>query len=160
MTAMWDCVLYFLLTGALAFPLGRLLSRRRFDPDRWPYRSYSFEQNGTLYLRLRIDRWQAKVPDMSRIFPRFMPPKRMTGYSPALLQTMIQETCVAELVHRLLCLTGLHCTQLLPGAAGIVIWFLYVFLFNLPYILIQRYNRPRLLRLHARVSKKAASACT
>ena len=41
----------------------------------------------------------------------------------------------------------------LPGAAGTVAAVLYA-LSNLPFILIQRYNRPRLARLYRRLMKQ------
>ena len=54
----------------------------------------------------------------------------------------------AECIHLLLPLAGLYCLRLWPGAGGIVVTLLY-FLGNLPFVLIQRYNRPRLQRLCA-----------
>ena len=63
---------------------------------------------------------------------------------------MICETCIAELIHALLCLSGLYCLKLWPGAGGIIAAIVYILLFNLPFILIQRYNRPRLIRLQQR----------
>ena len=61
---------------------------------------------------------------------------------------MIQETCIAELVHGVLCIAGLYCFQIWPGTGGLLIAALNV-LGNLPYIIIQRFNRPRLVRLLA-----------
>ena len=57
------------------------------------------------------------------------------------------ETCVAELTHALLCIAGLALLWLWPGTGGIVLFALYVLLGNIPFILIQRYNRPRLQKL-------------
>ena len=60
---------------------------------------------------------------------------------------MIQETCVAELIHMLLSVTGLACLAIWPGLGGIAVTIVYILLGNLPFIIIQRYNRPRLERL-------------
>ena len=72
---------------------------------------------------------------------------------------MIQETCVAELVHGLLCLSGLACLKLWPGMGGAIITLLNLVV-NLAYVAIQRYNRPRLLRLLRNTEKRYTScAC-
>jgi len=59
---------------------------------------------------------------------------------------------VAELIHVLLCLSGVYCIVLLAGAGGLVIAVLNV-LGNLPFILVQRYNRPRLAKLLKRCKR-------
>ena len=62
---------------------------------------------------------------------------------------MIQETCAAELTHLLAAVAGLWCLHLWPGAGGITVAAVFA-LINMPFILIQRYNRPRFLRLQKR----------
>lgn len=83
---------------------------------------------------------------MSKICTKIMPPKKLSMDSIAKLPLMIQETCVAEFIHVLLCVTGIYCVWLWPGIGGAVVAGLY-FLRNLLFVFIQRYNRPRLLRL-------------
>jgi len=67
---------------------------------------------------------------------------------------MLQETCVAEMIHSLLFVAGFHCLKLYPGTGGAVVVFLYNTFLNLPFIIIQRYNRPRLARLEKRIQKR------
>ena len=69
---------------------------------------------------------------------------------------MIEETCVAELTHGLLCIAGLFLLKIWPGAGGIFLTVIYIVFGNLPFLLIQRYNRPRLVRLYARRNKKGS----
>lgn len=140
------CMLYLALTGAVGFVAGRLLPRGWPDPYRGWWRSFPFERQGRIYEKLKIRRWQKKVPDISRILPQLMPAKRLEGRDLQRLPEMIRETCVAELTHWLLCLAGLYCLRLWRGVGGTVMALLNV-LGNLPFILIQRYNRPRLKRL-------------
>ena len=148
------CVCYLLCTGTAGFLLGRLLPKKLLHPDRGLFRCFPFERDGRIYEKTGIRKWQKKVPDMSRIFPRWMPPKHLQGDYATRLPVMIRETCVAELVHMLASLAGLGCLYLWPGPGGITVTLLYILLFNLPYILIQRYNRPRLLRLQEKLNKK------
>lgn len=69
---------------------------------------------------------------------------------------MIQETCIAEWVHGLLIVLGFGCIWIWDGMGGWIISVLYA-LGNLPYILIQRYNRPRLVKLLRGMRKKEGS---
>ena len=146
------CALYLAVTGIIAFLVGRIVPKSWFQEDRFPYRSYPVEQK--LYRALRVKKWQSKVPDMSRIFPALMPAKKLTADTFANLQGMIQETCVAEMIHSLLSLTGLACLAIWPGAGGIILTLVYILLGNLPFIMIQRYNRPRLQKLLAMQRRK------
>ena len=151
---MLNCGIYLAVTGILSFFLGRCLRPEYMDWNRFPYSLYNCEKDGSIYRKIRIHHWQNKVPDMSKIFPGMMPPKRLVDTGTAALRRMIQETCMAALVHGVLCVTGLYCIVLWPGIGGIVISVLNILLFNLPFILIQRYNRPRLVRLYDRQSQK------
>lgn len=148
------CVCYYAVAGIASFFVGRLVSRHRFRYDAVPFRPFPFEKEGRIYKKIGIARWQGKVPDMSRILKGLMPPKALAGRPDReTLLVMVQETCVAELVHWLLCLAGLASLWLWPGAGGLLSWLLYCLVGNLPFILIQRYNRPRLLKLLERQSR-------
>ena len=148
-------LLYYVITGMAAFFIGRFLPKQWVDAHKPLYRSHPYEQDGRIYERLHIRRWQNKVPDMSRLLPGRMPPKALPEHpTPELLHQMIQETCVAELIHAVLCLTGFGTLLLWPSWSVLALWLVYVLLGNLPFILIQRYNRPRLQRLLQRLNTK------
>ena len=70
------CACYLAATGILAFFIGRLLAGHRFDFDGFPFRSFGFEQDGQLYKKLRVSAWQSRVPDMSRVCKKLMPPTK------------------------------------------------------------------------------------
>lgn len=150
----WRCLAYIALLGVMGFLLGRALPKAWFSYERAPFRALSWEKNGRVYTKLGIGRWQSRVPDMSRLFPKLMPSKSLEKLpdQPGLL-LMIQETCVAETVHALLCVLGLYCLRLWRGVGGAVFYLVYAALGNLPFILIQRYNRPRLVRMYRRREK-------
>ncbi len=141
------CVLYLAAIGSVGFVIGRVVPKRLFRGDRFPFRSFPWEKEGKVYQALGIRRWKEKVPDMSQIFPSLMPSKRVPdAATPAQVERMVQETCVAEGTHCVLSLLGFGCVFILKGVWGWVVSILYL-LGNLPYILIQRFNRPRLMRI-------------
>ena len=139
------CLTYAAALGVVAFFLGRLFPKRWLHPDRFPFRTYAWEDK--LWNALQIRKWQAKVPDMSRLFKKLMPEKKLTRQTVQDLPLMIGETCVAELTHGLLCFAGLALPAIRPGAGGIILCIIYIVFGNLPFLLIKRYNRPRLQKL-------------
>lgn len=141
------CIGFYALAGAAGFFLGRLLPKTWFHPQLAPFRCRPSEQEGKVYEKLGIKRWQNRLPDMSRILPGVMPAKNLAGDYRQRLWTMLEETCVAEFTHAILCIAGLYGLKLWPGLGGLVVCLLYTAA-NLVYIGIQRYNRPRLLRLY------------
>lgn len=145
------CAIYCTIAGTVGFFFGRLLSKCPMKPDKGLFHCFAFEKNGALYEKLNIRKWQARVPDMSRILPFLMPPKNLSGNYSDRLPTMIRETCVAEITHIVVSILGLPCLAIWPGAGGIAVTALFILLLNVPYILIQRYNRPRLIRLQQKL---------
>lgn len=142
------CLLYIAAMGVTSFLLGRLLPKKWFDSRAFPYASFPFEKKGKIYEKLKIKKWQNKLPDMSRILPGLIPAKRISARPNAeTLQQMLQETCVAEFTHFLLCIGGMYCLRLWQGPGGVIVAVLNALIGNIPFILIQRYNRPRLQKL-------------
>ena len=149
------CLCYAAGLGVVSFVLGRLVPKEWFDYTRFPYRSFAFEKGGKIYEAIGIAKWQSRVPDMSRIFPKLMPAKRIPARpDEQTLLVMIRETCAAEATHALLILAGLGLLAIWPGAGGILLYLIYAIFGNLVFLIIQRYNRPRLVRLYERMCAK------
>ncbi len=137
---------YVALIGILAHVLGEALPRRWFHWDRFPYRTFSWEREGRIYEAIGIRRWKDHLPDKSKHTKKTFT-KQMKGHdSIDGLVRFLQETCVAECVHWCLLLLSFPLYSYVPTVFGAAVTALYA-LSNLPFILIQRYNRPRLLRL-------------
>ena len=148
------CAIYLSITGIIGFFAGRIIPRQWLNPQKGLFSSFSFEKDGKIYGKLKIRRWQNKVLDMSRILPFWMPAKNLKGNYKERLQVMIDETCVAEVIHIAISIFGGYCVCIWPGIGGITVAVINILFLNLPYILIQRYNRPRLIRLQRQLSVK------
>lgn len=146
------CIIYLAILSFISFLFGRILPKSWFQENAFPFCSFAFEKSGRIYEKLYIKKWQNKVLDMSRIFPMLMPQKKMNNDSQNSLSTMIRETCIAEFTHAMLCVFGFFCLFLWHGAGGIIVSLLYC-IGNIPFIMIQRYNRPRLKRLQQKQEK-------
>ena len=148
------CAIYLAGVGIVSFVLGRIVPKHWFRAEAFPFRCFDFEREGRIYEKLWIRKWQSKVLDMSRIVPFLMPKKRLIQGFEDKLPRMIQETCVAECVHELLSIAGLMCLRIWSGPGGIVVTVLYIILGNVPYIIVQRYNRPRLVRMQKKLIER------
>ena len=148
MNDLWKCLIYIAAIGVVGFSLGRVMPKRWFKYDSPPFRELPFENGGNFYRKLGIHRWQKRLPDMSRILPMTMPAKRITAHlTSEQAEIMVQETCIAEFIHVFLSVAALALPFLWPGGSGLLVYLAYFLLGNLPFILIQRFNRPKLRAL-------------
>ena len=153
------CAVYLFAVGMAVLTVGKVIPRRWFDGNKFPFSTFSFEKGGLLYKKLGIHHWKCKLPDAS-LKARNMVVKR-TGIHPDAkkLEQLICESCVAEASHYGLIFLSLPVLTLYPGAPGRLI-FLLCIVGNLCFSLIQRYNRPRLQRVLQKMRKTASAQDT
>mgnify|MGYP001183180035 CR=1 FL=1 len=121
-----------------------------FDPNRWWFRTRDWERDGDVYRdRLRIDRWKDRLPTVTSL-NRFSK-RRLAGNDQPYLERFVLETCRAESNH-VRAILSVVVMQLWTPPGVWVICFLLAFSGNLPFILIQRHNRPRLQRALERIA--------
>ncbi len=149
-----QCFIYLAFIGITMFIVGRIMPKDIFRYDRVPFRSFAFERDGAVYLKLGVKKWKDEVPDMSKILPGVMPSKKAPfGADLDEVVLSIQETCVAEFVHAVLAVLGIACVEIWEGGGGAAVSVAY-FIGNMPYIVIQRYNRPKLVRIAERLKDR------
>lgn len=132
---------------------GELLPRTWFDWKKAPFASFSFEKNGELYDKIHIKKWKKKMPDLSRLM-KYMTPKTVSFRDSSKdIDWLLRELCVAETVHVALIVASFGIFLIVRSWFSVLLCALYA-LGNIPFILIQRYNRPHLAHLYARVVEK------
>lgn len=146
-----------LIIGALSAICGNFLPRQNIDYYKFPFKQYKFEMNGKLYQFFKIDNWKLKLPDISEyitsVFPKTVDAdlyKKDEMY----FVRFAKETCISEFVHIFLILISplyLFLNWDLDWGIGVMIT---NFIVNIPFIMIQRYNRPRLVRVAERSLKR------
>lgn len=149
-----DAVLVMALGGIVFFIIGQLLPRSIYNPDKFPYRLYKWENGGRTYQKLGVHLWKDHVPDMSRIIPGMVKKKAHMARTPENMWRLILETCGAEFIHDLLiiCVTPFVYAAI-RGLLGLLAAIAYA-LGNLAFVIIQRYNRPRLVEIYKRMEKR------
>lgn len=134
--------------------LGNWISDRWFSPNSFWLKTRQWEDNGRFYKRVfNVDRWKHLIPDGANTHKTGFRKKQLSGYDLQYIQTFIAETGRAEIFHWL---------QIVPfwvfglWSPPFVIWIMlgYALAVNLPCIILQRYNRPRLVQTYSYLKKK------
>lgn len=122
------------------------------------FRSFRFERNGDLWQRIfRIKKWKHHIPDGTMFIKNGYNKQALHGNDGSSLAEFAIESRRAELTHWL---------SMIPAPLFLFwnpLWAFwinaaYAVLFNVPIIIAQRYNRPRLERLIIqKANKKQAS---
>lgn len=144
------CLLYLLIISVVVFLIGRIFPRNWIKENKFPFKIYKWEKNGKIYEKLKIKKWKTKLPDASlllnKLIPSLYPTKRMKNKEIAKAKVLVKESCVAEGTHKAVSILGVFCIYIWKSIGGVIVTIVF-YLFNVPFILIQRYNRPRLEKL-------------
>lgn len=147
-TILWPI---FQLTAIL---ISRKLPSVFFSPNNILFRERKWEKNGCLYENFfRIRKWKKYLPDGAAIRKDGYRKKNINDFSNKNLSVFVEETCRAELGH-ILGILPFWLFGLFAPSSIIGIMFIYALLVNLPCILAQRYNRPRIIRLAEKMESK------
>lgn len=136
---------WFLVVFLSGFFLQKV-SIDRFHYRKFPFRTFRWERWGKTYQKaVNIRKWKDRIPEAGGVFKGFG--KRRAGLrEKAYLETFARETCRAEAVHYAI-IASLPVFAIWNPPAALFIMLPIVLAGNVPCILIQRYNRPRLIRL-------------
>lgn len=143
--------------GVPAFFLGEKVPRAWFDPEKYPFKSFKWENEGKIYEKIGIQWWKTHTPDMSKYIRRAFPKQGNLLRDPTHLRKLVKETCSAEFVHWVLVLLS-PVFAILMDELGVLAMVLYI-IGNLVSIVIQRYNRPRIQKIIQRIEKRKCADC-
>lgn len=118
----------------------------KFNPHNMLFKTRSWELNGRIYQNVfRVRRWKRLLPSGGKIFGLFSI-NDFHSSAQNYIRKWIVESCRAELTHWIAILPVLFFILWNPVEAWIIN-IVYAFCANLPCIISQRYNRPRVLVL-------------
>ena len=132
------------------------LPDRFFAPPVRFFKGYAFERDGQIYeLLFKVSSWKHLLPDGAAAWKkRGYLKKNLTDYTVENLDRFLVESARGEATHWLAILPFWIFGFFAPPE---VIWLMlgYALVINLPCIIVQRYNRPRIARLRERIQAKA-----
>ena len=144
-----DVVAWGVFHAATGYAAHRL-DDARLSRDGWLLRIRPFEAGGRWYRRwLRVPRWKDRLPEAGDLFRGGVSKQHLPSYGLAGLQVFARETRRAELAHWwALCCGPVFALWNPPLATALLVT--YGVVANLPFIVIQRYNRARIEALLGR----------
>ena len=146
----WMITSFFILWTVFQVSAGLFCSKipdGYFSPNGFLFKERKWEKGGVLYERVfKVRKWKRYLPDGGAVVKDGFRKKHLTDYSKENLERFQIETCRAELQHILEILPfwvfGLFAPQIV-----IIYMLIYALVVNLPCVIVQRYNRLRLVRV-------------
>lgn len=127
-----------------------------FDPSKGRFVQKDWERGGLWYRdKLKIQSWKDKLPQY--IGKSGFSKKHLNGLSIEYLDQFIEETCRGEWMHMKNCLCSIVILIINPLLVGVIASF-FIMLGNLPFAIVQRYNRFRLQVLKKRRIRELQSS--
>lgn len=153
----WMLVLFFVtwpILQILAALLALALPNKAYKSDSFFYRSHRYEKEGRLYEKLiAVKKWKHLLPDGGAILKKHgYKKKKLDNFSKENLEKFLIESCRGELTHWLAIIPFWVFGFFAPPYI-IPIMFVYALLVNMPCIIVQRYNRPRIKRLLEKIKE-------
>jgi len=141
-----DNVFVFILLSVVNTFFSLRLPEFILDYKNWLYQERKWEDGGKVYQRIfKVKNWKNELPELSDFLKPIFPRKHITAFDEKHIQKYLLESCRAELTH-----WGIILSSFLFGIwSGFLETLFMIFLalgLNLPYVIIQRYNRPRIIR--------------
>lgn len=157
-TTIYNNVLIFVLLSVVNTILSLQVPSAFLDFRNWLFKERAWEDGGSIYQRVfKVKRWKDKSPELSDFIATIFPRKRIPSFDKEYLHKYLLESCRAELTHWGIILSSflfaLWCS--LPQTAAII---LIALALNLPFVIIQRYNRPRIITFLASKGRKSDGA--
>ncbi len=131
-----------------------MIDLNKFNPNIFFLKSHNWEKGGAIYKTVfKIHRWKHLLPDGAKTHKTGFQKKNIKNFKKEYLNEFIYQTGRAEIAHWI---------QIMPffvfgfWSPNFVIWImlLYAILVNMPCIIAQRYNRPRLIKIYERKKTK------
>ncbi len=155
-TVALDCAVWAVGGTAIGY-LTNKFPIERFDQDSVVTRLRSWEDDGHHYeRRWAIKRWKRWLPEAGDLFGDGFSKRDLRAANPDYLERFVVETRRAEVTHWWVLALGPFFVLWNPPWLALVMNG-YAIAANVPCLVVQRYNRARLIRVLARVRCRRAS---
>ena len=147
-----DLFYMLFVQGVVGF-ISAHLPKKWVNPQRRLYQPKQWEKGGGIYQRVfRIKSWKPIVWDAGKVFQKDFKKDHVDVTNPQNLERWILETCRAEWCHWVTFLLIIPLFSFNPPGMSFF-WLIYDTLLNITPIIVQRYNRPRLMKMLSTVKR-------
>jgi hypothetical protein len=145
-TIAFNILMLILFSSIITF-ISLKLPDRFYYYKTWLYHCRKWEKGGEFYSKvLKVNIWKSHIPELSDFIKSVFPKKHIKVYNKEYLLLYLKESCKAELTHWGIILCSLLFI-LWNDFFGSVAMIALTSIINLPFIVIQRYNRPRIIHI-------------
>jgi glycosyl-4,4'-diaponeurosporenoate acyltransferase len=128
------------------------IPEKYLDHRRWPFREKKWEEGGNIYQRIfNVKAWKHRLPELSDFFSKTFSKKKIEPRNQAYLEKYVAESCRAEMAHWSIIVLAFISVVVNDCVVSML---LVAIALNLPFIVIQRYNRPRIMRLLRQLNRR------
>ena len=135
---------HFIMRLIVGYSTNAIMKNNANYKNNW-FKEKSFEKK--FYNLIQIRKWKKYLPTYNPLF---------FDISQKSIKEIIGASCQAEIVHEIIMLLSLLPIILIPflgGAVAIIITSIVSMLFDFLFVLLQRYNRPKLIRVMERFKR-------
>ena len=132
------------------------ISDKHFTPNSFWLKPKKWEKDGEIYETIfKVHSWKKYLQDGDRVHKNGFHKRHITSSDPEYLEAFIAETGRAEIIHWLE-ISPFWIFGLWSPPIVILIMLAYALIINMPCIIAQRYNRPRLIKHYKHSVEKQA----
>lgn len=148
-------ILLFFILWPLMQVTAALLCRRipisKLNYNSFIFKSKKWEKEGRIYKKLfNVHKWKKFLPDGDSIVKGGFPKKSLKSADAEYIGNFIAESARAELSH-IIAIFPFWVFGFFAPPIVIPLMLIYALLVNMPCIIAQRYNRPRLIKLYLKL---------
>ncbi len=144
-------VMWFIIEVTIGFICTKI-PEKYFSINKFYFKTYHWEKKGRIYDDIfKVKKWKKHLIDGAALFKNGYRKKHITDMSTENLEKFIIESCRAELVH-VLCILPFFVFGFFTAFPIVLYMLIYALIINVPCILAQRYNRPRIYKILRRKS--------
>lgn len=146
----WILVISFMLWPCfqlLATLVSRITPSAWYSKNAFLFKERKWEKEGALYTKVfKIKKWKKYLPDGAAVSKNGYRKRHLRDFTTENLDIFVEETCRSELAH-ILAILPFWVFGLFAPISIIIFMLIYALIVNVPCIIAQRYNRPRIIRL-------------
>jgi glycosyl-4,4'-diaponeurosporenoate acyltransferase len=148
-------LLLFALLSIVNTTVSLILPENLFNPGKWMFRERKWEHGGNVYQKFfNIKKWKDKLPELGDFAKKIFPKKKLPSFNVEYLQKYTAESCRSEMCHWMIVISVVLFSSWFNEEVENFMFILAVVL-NVPYIMIQRFNRPRIINVMQKNAEKA-----
>lgn len=142
------CAIFVAVCDIFSSIVVRVVPQKWYNPTKKIFKIFSWEK--AFYESLNIREWKEKIPEFGKC-SNFKKDKVYDKFNNKYVEKFLREEIIAEVLHMLSGILGVGCIFIFPLKYAVFYGlpiFILNFMLNLIPVWVQRYNRPKVMKLY------------